>query len=64
MNTDHAFTAFKRDISVLCDFLYFQDVGEKMMTKLSKFKTHHDNQGFTLVRQQKFFWGVVLGEFD
>ena len=35
-----------------------------MITKLSKFKTHHDNQGFTLVRQQKFFWGVVLGEFD
>ena len=35
-----------------------------MMTKLSKFKTHHDNQGFTLVRQQKFFFLVVLGEFD
>ena len=32
-----------------------------MITKLSKFKTHHDNQGYTLVRQQKFFFWVVLG---
>ena len=37
--TDHAFTAFIRDIPVLCVFFsYFQDVGEKMITKLSKFK--------------------------
>ena len=36
-----------------------------MITKLSKFKTHHDNQGSTstLVRQQKFFFLVVLGYY-
>ena len=39
--TDHAFTAFIRGIpgsSPMRFFSYFQDVGEKMITKLSKFK--------------------------